>query len=701
VARIERAYEFGARAHAGQVRLTGEPYIGHPVAVAHVLAEMHMDAPTLIAALLHDVLEDTPVQGAEIAAEFGEDVAGLVEAVSKLTQIRFDTREEAQAAYIRKMLLAVSKDLRVILIKLADRLHNMRTLQYVARAKRRRTAYETLEIYAPIANRLGMHAVHQELEDLAFAALHPLRHRVILESIRRARGKHSDVIGKAEAAIRSRLAEEGVPARLSGRVKQPYSIYLKMRTERRTLEEILDIYALRVTVGSVDACYRALGVVHNVFKPTPGRFRDYIAIPKANGYQSLHTTLVTPYGVPLEVQIRTEEMDRVADDGVAAHWRYKTGDAGDGRAHQRAREWLQGLAELSGAGTDPHEFMESVKGDLFPDEVYVFTPKGRIMALPAGATALDFAYAVHSDIGDHAVAARINGALSALSTMLETGATVEVLTAKTGAPHPSWLSFVVTGKARSAIRRFLKDINREKAIELGRRLLERELAAAGVPLETLPADRVAHFLAQARRATLEDVLEEIGLGRRMALLAAQHLTQDAPVRRPWAFRRAFERVAPAWMVGAARTRQPLAIRGTEGVVVSYAKCCRPIPGDRIRGFVSGGRGVVVHVENCRNTLEFRRQPDKWLDVQWDSTVDGRFPVDLRADVRNRQGQLAVLASAIAEEDANIQAVHIEDRDGYHAQISFTVEVRDRMHLARILRRLRTIREVRRILRKRG
>ena len=684
------------------MRVTGEPYIAHPLAVAHALADMHMDAPTLTAAILHDVIEDTEVGRADLAGSFGEEVAQLVDAVTKLKQIRFETREEAQAAYFRKMLLAVSKDLRVILIKLTDRLHNMRTLHYLPRVKRRRTARETLEVYAPIANRLGMHAVHQELEDLAFAAVYPLRHRVITEAIRRARGNRSDVIGKVESAISQRMAEEGLHFRMQGRVKAAYSIYKKMRTDHRSLAQIDDIYALRVIVDSVDACYRALGVVHNTFKPMPGRFRDYIAIPKANGYQSLHTTLMTPYGVPMEVQVRTDAMDQLANHGVAAHWRYKTGEQGDARAHQRAREWLHGLLELQSAGSDAREFLETVKGDLFPDEAYVFTPKGKIMALPAGATALDFAYAVHSDIGDHAVAARVNGALSPLSTVLESGATVEVLTARTGAPHPSWLSFVVTGKARTAIRHFLKDLNREKAIELGRRLLERELEAAGQRLEGLDPARVAHFLAEARLGAMDDVLEEIGLGKRMAVLAAQHLTADTvPVRRS-GLRRAFQRVAPAWMVGAGDAdHPPLAIRGTEGVVVSFAKCCRPIPGDRIRGFVTTGRGVVVHVENCRNTAEFRRHPDKWLDVQWDPAAGARFPVDLRADVKNQRGQLAVLAAAIADEDANIEAVDIENRDGYHAHISFTVEVADRLHLARVLRRVRTLRDVRRIIRKRG
>ena len=701
---MRRAHAFGAQAHSGQQRKTGEPYIAHPLAVAEILADLHVDGGTLCAALLHDVIEDTAATRTQIAEQFGEEVAALVDAVTKLTQIRFETREQAQAAYFRKMMLAVAGDLRVMLIKLADRLHNMRTLGHLAPDKRRRIARETLDIYAPIANRLGMHQLRSELEELGFVALYPLRSRVLDEALRRARGNRHDLVGKIESRLRQSLDAAGIRYRLASREKHLYSVYQKMRQDRIPLSEVYDVYALRIVVEAVDDCYRVLGLVHNTYKPLPQRFKDYIAIPKTNGYQSLHTALFTPFGVPAEIQIRTEEMDRVANEGVAAHWSYKDPDGG-GRPQQRAREWLQGLLELQRNAGDPQDFLDSVKVDLFPDEVYVFTPKGRILALPAGATAVDFAYAVHSDIGNYCVAVRIDRRLAPLSSVLETGQTVEIITARTATPHPSWLSFVVTGKARAAIRHFLKNIDHQKAVELGRRLLEIELARLGTPMAQVPEQNIAGLLREFSAKAMDDLLEDVGLGKRLAAVVATHLVSGTPqiTGRPprSGLRRALARVAPRWLVGKDGHSAPLAIKGTEGLVVSYGKCCRPIPGDPIRGYVSAGRGVVIHVDGCPSTAEFAKQPDKWLDVEWQPASDACFPVDIRVEVVDQRGELATLAAAIADMDCNIANVQLSNRDGIHAVDDFTLEVRDRVHLARIMKRLRTLKSVRRIIRKRG
>ena len=672
--------------------------------MAEILADLRVDTATLCAALLHDVIEDTAATRAELAEQFGDEIASLVDAVTKLTQIRFETREQAQAAYFRKMMLAVAGDLRVTLIKLADRLHNMRTLGHLAPDKRRRIARETLEIYAPIANRLGMHQLRSELEELGFVALYPLRSRVLDEALRRARGNRHDLVGKLETRLRQSLDTAGIRYRLVSREKHLYSVYQKMREDRIPLSEVYDVYALRIVVETVDACYRVLGLVHNTFKPMPQRFKDYIAIPKTNGYQSLHTALFTPFGVPAEIQIRTEEMDRVANEGVAAHWSYKDPDGG-GRPQQRAREWLHGLLELQRNAGDPQEFLDSVKVDLFPDEVYVFTPKGRILALPAGATAVDFAYAVHSDIGNYCVAVRIDRRLAPLSSVLETGQTVEIITARTATPHPSWLSFVVTGKARAAIRHFLKNIDHQKAVELGRRLLEIELARLGTPMAQVPEHNIAGLLREFSAKAMDDLLEDVGLGKRLAAVVATHLVSGMPLsngrQQRSGLRRALARVAPRWLVGKDGHSAPLAIKGTEGLVVSYGKCCRPIPGDPIRGYVSAGRGLVIHVDGCPSTAEFAKQPDKWLDVEWQPSGDARFPVDIRVEVVDQRGELATLAAAIADMDCNISSVQLSNRDGIHAVDDFTLEVRDRVHLARIMKRLRTLKSVRRIIRKRG
>lgn len=681
------AYRFGAQAHEGQRRLSGEPYITHPLAVARVLAEMRLDHQSIVAAILHDVIEDTPTAKDQIATDFGAEVAELVDGVSKLTQIQFESKAEAQAANFRKMMMAMSRDIRVIIIKLADRLHNMRTVWVMPPHKRRRIARETLEIYAPIANRLGINNLRIELEDLCFAALHPMRFRVIKGQVRKARRNQKSLVGKVSHALEERLGEVGIDARLESREKHLYSIYGKMRGEgdRKGFNAVLDVHGFRVIVDSVDACYRALGALHGLYKPVPGCFKDYIAIPKSNGYQSLHTTLLGPRGIQIEVQIRTGEMHRVAEMGVAAHWMYKTGEVAQNTAQTRAREWVKDLLEMQRNAGNPIEFIENVKIDLFPDEVYVFTPDGDIMEMPRGATLVDFAYAVHSDIGDTCLAAKVDKRLAPLRTPLQTGQTVDIITAPGARPNPAWLDFVVTPKARSAIRNSLKNLRSEEAISLGRRLLGQALEGVGLDLEGLSAEQTQRALTDQGFDTLEQLLENIGLGRRMPWLAARQLAGLS------------EELGDV----ADGEQQRLIVRGTEGAVITFARCCNPIPGDPVVGFASSGRGMVVHLQDCRNLQEYRKHPDKWVDVQWEPDIDRDFSVPVRVDVVNERGVLAGVAATISESEGNILNVSVDERDGMIATINFSIAVKGRRHLARIMRRLRVLNSVLRINRVKG
>ena len=698
VAAVYRAYLFGAEAHEGQHRMTGEPYIYHPLEVARILAEMHMDHQSIVAAILHDVIEDTPTAKEHISTEFGEDIAELVDGVSKLTNIEFESRAEAQAENFRKMLLAMVRDIRVILVKLADRLHNMRTLGIMPADKRRRIARETLEIYAPIANRLGMNSMRLELEDLGFAAMYPTRYRVIAEAIRKARGNRKEIVHRIQDALEERLRQEGLIGHVVGREKHLYSIYKKMHVKGVSFSDVMDIYAFRIIVDSVDTCYRVLGAVHNLYKPVPGRFKDYIAIPKANGYQSLHTVLFAPYGVPIEVQIRTEDMDKVAEAGIAAHWLYKSGAAGGNSAQVRAREWLRGLLEMQQNAGNSLEFLENVKIDLFPDEVYVFTPKGDIMALPRGATAVDFAYAVHTDVGRSCVAVKIDRRLMPLRTELRNGQTVEIITAPGARPNPAWLNFVLTAKARSNIRAFLKNLKHDEAVALGRRMLDKVLASWGTSFDALPPASVERVMGEYGFEQLDGLLEEVGLGIRIPLVVARALTLTGDETAGALAGAAGE---PAAVAEASGDQRPLAIKGTEGTVVTFAKCCRPIPGDPILGFVTAGRGIVIHTQNCKNVSDYRAKPEKWIDVQWESQIEGEFPVEVRMVVVNQRGVLATVAAAIAEMDANIENVAMEERDGMYTTLTFTVTVHNRQHLARIMRHLRSLEMVVRINRTKG
>lgn len=672
---LRRAWAVGAAAHAGQTRKSGEPYITHPVAVAQVLAEQGLDVETLVAAILHDTIEDTPLSRQDLAAQFGETVAELVDGVTKLDKLRFADRQEAAAESFRKMLLAMSRDLRVILIKLADRLHNMRTLGAQSAEARRRIAVETLEIFAPIAQRLGMNLIKSELQDLGFRALHPWRHAVIEKRIRSQPVVRREALAQIEARLAQKLALEKLPHRLVGRIKTPWSIYTKMHAENRSFDQVMDVFGYRVIVDSVPDCYHALGVVHSVYKPLDARFRDFIAIPKANGYQSLHTVLFGPYGSPIEVQIRTREMDLVAERGVAAHWAYKHGGDAGNSAQSRASAWIAGLVESQRGTGSSLEFLENVKVDLFPDEVYLFTPKGEIMALPRNSTALDFAYAVHTDVGNHAVAARVDRKLAPLRAQLASGQTVEIITAKSAAPAAQWLEYVVTGKARTAIRQQLKHLEHEDAVRVGHHMLDRALGDRGTSLDRLPLARLDGYLAENRFPRLEALLADIALGNRMPTQVALALAQEQ---------------SPNLLQPDAVPGERILITGAERGVISFAQCCMPIPGDEIMGYHSAGKGIVVHRLECPNVAEFRKSPERWVAIGWDRAVSGDFDAALRIEVENRPGVLAQVAAAIAHAESNIDRVEYLERDTHTAAIRFSIEVADRKHLAEVMRRIRRL-----------
>ena len=671
---IRRAYYFAEQAHEGQYRRSGDPYIVHPLAVGKILADMHMDAQSVEAALLHDVIEDTHVSKEDVTGAFGEIVADLVDGVSKIGAIKFESKAEAQAENFRKMVLAMTKDIRVILVKLADRLHNMRTLGVLHPTKRRRIALETLEIYAPIANRLGMNNIRVELEDLSFSHMYPMRSARIKKATKTSRGNRKDMVSRIQEAIENRLDRDGLKGRVVGREKHLYSIYSKMKTQRKPFNEIMDVYGFRIVVDSVDMCYRVLGAIHNLYKPIPGRFKDYIAIPKANGYQSLHTTLIGMNGVPIELQIRTEEMDAMANNGIAAHWLYKSDPDPAGGAQNRAKEWLKGLLEMQQRAGNSQDFLETVKIDLFPDEVYVFTPKGNILELPTGATPVDFAYAVHTDVGNSCVAARLDHRLVPLSTPIQSGQTIKIITAPGACPNPAWLSFVTTAKARANIRHFLKNQRRSESVSLGHRLLDKALSSFDLALESIPPEHITTALTEAGFKTLDDLLEDIGLGNQMAQIAARRmLPHDGEATSP-----------------DSNKPKPLVIRGTEGMVIALAKCCRPIPGDSVMGHLSSGRGMVIHRDSCKNIAsELKDNPEKCLSVEWAKDFVGEYAVDLRVQMENERGALASLASLISQADANIETINIKEKDAHLSVVSLRISIRDRVHLAKTIRRMRT------------
>jgi GTP pyrophosphokinase len=665
------------------MRQSGDPYITHPLAVANILADMHMDHESLMAALLHDVIEDTGVTKGQISRRFGRTVADLVDGVSKLTEIEFESKAEQQAESFQKMTLAMSRDIRVVLVKLADRLHNMRTLGVLAPAKRRRIARETLDIYAPIAQRLGINDIRLEFEDLGFAAMYPLRHQRLREAMKAARKNRKEIVAEIHQAIEMRLENESFPALVKGREKHLWSIYKKMRTKKKSFRDIMDVFAFRLVVDNADDCYRILGMMHNVFKPVPGEFKDYIAIPKANGYQSLHTVLVGMHGVVIEVQIRTKEMERMANYGIAAHWEYKTGSQNVDGNQRRANRWVQGLLEMQKQAGDSLEFLEHVKADLFPDEVYVFSPKGTIVELPSGATAVDFAYSVHTGIGDSCIACRVDGELTPLSEQLQSGQKIEIITAEGAQPNPNWLNFVVTAKARSAIRHFLKNQQHDESVDLGKRLLDQALANLGTQYNQLKKSQIKRLLKETGASTFEYVLQQIGLGNRVPFAVANLLVPASK-----------REVAD----GKKNNTLPVVIDASDGLLLHYGRCCHPIPGDPILGHISPGKGLVIHYESCRNLKEIRSNPEKCMPLTWSTVVKGEFPVEIKVEVTPERGFIAALASRMTEEDATIEHISVNEKDSFTSIVDVVLSVRDRIHLADIMRRARSLKPVRRIYR---
>ncbi|MBL8517194.1 MAG: bifunctional (p)ppGpp synthetase/guanosine-3',5'-bis(diphosphate) 3'-pyrophosphohydrolase [Betaproteobacteria bacterium] len=685
IERVELAFSVAQSAHDGQFRKSGEPYVTHPLAVARILAGWHLDATALIAALLHDVVEDTPTTKTEIAKQFGKAVANLVDGVSKIDKLQFETVEQAQAENFRKMLLAMARDVRVILIKLADRLHNMRTLDAVHQEKQERIARETLEIYSPIANRLGLNDVYYEFEDLGFKYLHPHRFKVLEKAVKAARGNRREVVGKILDAIVNRLKDQGIDAAVTGREKHLSSIHKKMQEKSLTFSEVLDVYGFRIIVKDVPSCYLALGAMHTLYKPFPGKFKDYIAIAKPNGYQSLHTALFGPYGVPIELQIRSHDMHKIAEAGVASHWLYKSTDAEMNAMQQKTHQWLQSLLEIQSESGDALEFLEHIKVDLFPDQVYLFSPKGKIYALPKGATPIDYAYAVHSDIGNHAVGAKVNDEDVALGTRLRNGDRVEIITSPEGRPNPAWLSFTRTGRARSHIRHYLKSMHLSESVELGELLLIQAVRSLSLDPHEIGKLHWQRMLKGDSAKSKEEVLADIGLGKRLALVVARKLFsvgEDGGHRAP-------------------ESVEPLTIRGSEGMAVQFSHCCRPIPGDPIIAQLNKGAGLIVHTHDCPAIHPFRFDPEKWVHVQWDPGLDSLFDVAIKITVTDKRGVLAKLAAEIATAESNIE--HIQMVDKQHGQTVYTellltLEVRNRMHLASVLRQVRRLPEVVRIAR---
>jgi guanosine-3',5'-bis(diphosphate) 3'-pyrophosphohydrolase len=679
---LKQAYIVAREAHDGQMRSSGEPYITHPVAVALNLAKMHLDHETLMAALLHDVIEDTPVTKDQLSELFGHTVAELVEGVSKLDKLKFDNKEEMQAENFRKMILAMVQDIRVILIKLADRTHNMRTLGALRPDKRRRIARETLEIYAPIANRLGIHDVKNELEVLGFEALYPMRARALKSAVKQARGNRKEIINNIQQEVTSRLAENGIKAQVIGREKHLYSIYRKMRNKELMFNEVMDIYAFRIIVGDkIDDCYRALGAAHNLFKPIESRFKDYIAIPKTNGYQSLHTSLIGPHGIPVEIQIRTNDMDQMADKGVAAHWLYKQDGEDTGTtAQMKARRWMQSLLELQQSAGSSFEFIENVKSDLFPEEIYVFTPDGRIVELPMGATAVDFAYAVHTDVGNSCVGVKVERKPFPLSKPLDSGQTIEVVTSTAARPNATWLNFVVTAKARLQIRTYLRSQEKTESLALGRRLLSHALGAT--KLEDIAEEKLTQVVKDTGNSNVEELLINIGLGNALSIGIAKRLkdefTEESDLLKP------------------ATTKNKMPIKGTEGMMVSYGKCCRPIPGDSILAYLSPGKGLMVHQHGCRNNKG--HEQGSLFPVRWDTDIDRDFIAKLRIEILNHKGALAALTNVVARCGSNVHSLNSGEKESGLYLIDIEITCRNRVHLADIIRKIKVMGDVQRVVR---
>lgn len=678
IALIERAYEVAEQAHEGQFRRSGEPYIIHPLAVANILADLHLDHETLMAALLHDVIEDTGVTKAELSSEFGEAVAELVDGVSKLTQIEFKSKAEAQANNFQKMTLAMAKDIRVILVKLADRLHNMRTLGPLHYEKRRRIATETLDIYAPIANRLGINSIRTELEDLGFAALYPMRSKYIKKAVSKLRGDHNEILSNIQTRIEASLAEKGIKGEVLGREKHLYSIYKKMKFKHRSFHEIMDVYAYRIITENEDDCYRTLGATHSLYKPLPFRFKDYIAVPKVNGYQSLHTTLFGMH-VNIEIQIRTAEMEELANNGIAAHWQYKDDSSLAIANQERIDRWLKGLTEMRERAHDSMEFIEHVKIDLFPDEIYVFTPKGAILELPSGATAIDFAYSIHTDIGNACVACRVNKQLASLSEPLQSGQTVEIITAPGSKPSRAWLNIVVSGKAKSSIRHFLKQQQETESLDTGKALLEKSMAGIKLKWEDIDPEHLEHVLAHNQTENLDQLIMNVGRGLRMPYIIARQLASGDP--------QALENA-----VEIEQDDLPLMIKGTEGMDISFAHCCHPIPGDPIIGLPGMHADLMIHSEGCQKAVKLSQSSER-MHLSWVKHITHEFAVELKVELERQRGIIAELASAISRAEANIEHIGVIDQNTRMGVIKVVIHIQGRRHLARVIRRIRSMKAV--------
>ena len=678
---LKQAYVVARDAHEGQMRSSGEPYITHPVAVSLNLAKMHLDHETLMAALLHDVIEDTSTTKEQLATLFGATVAELVEGVSKLDKLKFNNKEEMQAENFRKMVLAMVQDIRVILIKLADRTHNMRTLGALRPDKRRRIARETLDIYAPIANRLGIHDIKNELEVLGFEALYPMRARALKSAVKQARGNRKEIINNIQEEITARLHESGIEAQIVGREKHLYSIYRKMLNKELMFNEVMDIYAFRVIVeNKFDFCYRALGAMHNLFKPIEGRFKDYIAIPKTNGYQSLHTSLIGPHGIPVEIQIRTHDMDQMADKGVAAHWLYKEDGVEKGTtAQMKARRWMQSLLELQQSAGNSFEFIENVKSDLFPEEIYVFTPDGHIIELPMGATAVDFAYAVHTDVGNSCVGVKVDRKPFPLSQPIDSGQTIEVITSSAARPNANWLNFVVTAKARLQIRTYLRSQEQSESRTLGLRLLSHALGKT--KLEDIAQEQIDLVVKDTGNNCLDELLVHIGLGNALSIGIARRLTDE---------------FNDDGDISESSSKGKMPIQGSEGMLVNYGKCCRPIPGDSILAYLSPGKGLIVHQHGCRNIKG--HEAGALFPVKWDSAIDRDFIAKLRIEIINHQGALAALTNAIARCESNVHTLNSGEKESGLYTIDMEITCRNRVHLADIIRKIKVMIDVQKVIR---
>ena len=677
VKQVNKAYDFACEAHSGQYRSSGDPYVTHPIAVASILGSFRMDEDSLTAAMLHDVMEDSGIPKSVIEKKFNKEVADLVDGVSKLNTLTISSKTESQAENLQKMVLAMSKDIRVIVVKLADRLHNMRTLLYLDREKQLRIAKETLEIYAPIAHRIGMNNLYRELEDLAFKTIYPTRHERLIAAVKKNRGGQKRLLNKIQKEMSDRLLKEGIASLVEGREKHIYSIYRKMKERRRSFEEIMDVYAIKIIVDTPENCYRTLGHIHNMYKPVRGRFKDYIAIPKSNGYQSIHTGVIALKGIPIEIQIKTQEMNDMAENGIASHWLYKSGNNSDSSPEIKARRWVAGLLEMRENYETTEDFINSVKTDIFPDEIYVFTPQGEVIEMPNGSTAIDFAYAVHTDIGHHCRACRINKKLAPLSVPLESGQTIEILRDTVPQTSPVWLNFATTTKARHSIRNYLGNLKSSEARKFGKKLLEQSLNNLNIKLKNVDKDKLRGALDSIGGRSLNRILKEIGLGIRVANVVARQIAgfvnKDSEIESDSAI--------------------PLEITGSEGLVVNYAPCCKPIPGDSVMGHFTADKGLVVHQERCKNILSFRKDPQQCFPVNWGESSGKVFTSQIKIMANDEPGLLANIASAITETGTNISSIQTTDLNSGIHDFVLDLEVSDRLHLSKIIKKIKTLKSI--------